>query len=304
MSSSLIKYTEEYYFECICLHSEFYKFSMQDLSSDCAQPNGNTLFWCPDIDGPCAPNFNETSGIMDAGSSAVYCLDSAKCGFDLFLPFGENNICQIDELRNFDASQCSQNYYKCVFENGSAKWKLQKCFSGSIFSPNLNKCTQSCNENDPDDIEDGCLSDTGDEICQCFDDIGILWEAENGKIAEKKCEEFSEKLQGNQFWTCQNGIFVEENPNRSNCSEIWLPDFIDQVKDNSTSSSEDSGYLENELDNVENDEISENALNSLVNAMDNLLKKREEEMKNGNVSESDQQYFYASFMKNVDTLVR
>ena len=108
---------------------------------------------------------------------------------------------------------------------------------------------------------------------------------------------------GTQRWECgSNGEFIGEIPDRSDCSEAWLPDFENEINNNDTTSTENSDLLDDKLNETESG-VSGGALKNLTDLLDELLQKRQREINNGNVSLDDQLVFYLSFMRNIDTLI-
>lgn len=278
--------------------------------------------WCPDLDGPCVkPNRR----IDEEDHAVVYCLHHEYCNETLFLPDRQEHLCTLGQVEpdpNVPEDQCSPFYYQCVYSNGLAIWEQKFCEVDDVYSPILNKCTSECNENpttttprpttpvpDPDDDTehyDNCFTNSASDYCDCWDDLNLAWKGSNGENVTKNCSEASDQWEGLQFWKCESGHFSTEFPDRRNCQEKWLPDFIDAVESTNTSSYDDSKSLEDHLDQAgqAGAGVTEDALNELVEAMEDLLEKRKGEMNEGqDLSFEKQNAFYKSYMNNIDKLM-
>ena len=83
--------------------------------------------------------------------------------------------------------------------------------------------------------------------------------------------------------------------------EDWLPDFEDEVKDNSTTSLDNSESLGDHLKNITENGISEEALEAIADSLDNLLDKRQNEiMNNDNINQS---YYVKTMLENIDKII-
>lgn len=137
-----------------------------------------------------------------------------------------------------------------------------------------------------------------------IDDLGLLWKGKHGKTVVRDCSETSSLQEGTQSWTCENGDFTTEFPDRRNCTDKWLPDLNQKVESKDTTSYEDSVLLEDNLDEAGETGVTEDALSKLVVTMNNMLTKRKGELNNETkIIEKNQDDFYTSYMKNIDTLL-
>lgn len=214
--------------ECTCIKEGFYNFAMQDLSSRClVKTKDESLWWCPDLDGPCMNFIKDTDdGVpTDVPSAVVYCLDDSFCNANHILATAQDDICSLGVKRadpDSNNTECLDTYFKCVLDKESmrVKWEKQVCLYDQLFSPDQGSCTDSCN---PEPIPDP-------NKCTQYDDALTLWTAEKGQTETQDCKKWRDDRSGNQTWTCNDDlIFDGDTPNRSECEEDWINEIDDQV---------------------------------------------------------------------------
>ena len=169
---AIIRNVEADEFECFCMYPQFYKFTIQDVTS---KDGSATKYWCPDLHGPCSK-----AGYQ---YSVVYCMGDS-CSTDLFLNPKEFDICN-NGTQVAHPKKLSQYYYECT-KNSSIHYYYTKmtCPDGEVFQQ------QECQ-----DIKlPHCINST--THCICDDDDGVRWKVPRGENGEKSCRLHNEDYEG------------------------------------------------------------------------------------------------------------
>ena len=132
-------------FDCLCLYSEFFKFTMQDLASTSIEKYYK--HWCPDLDGPCT---QDDSNLSSTDYSIVYCLDDAVCNEQLLIlpstEYTNHEVCQEGHQLHHPKFYLNNSYFECVnYFDLIQKYRQFSCDDDDqLFYPIIGSCEDLC----------------------------------------------------------------------------------------------------------------------------------------------------------------
>nr|XP_040572783.1 latrophilin-like protein 1 [Lepeophtheirus salmonis]XP_040572784.1 latrophilin-like protein 1 [Lepeophtheirus salmonis] len=184
-------------FKCRCIYLKFFKARREDISRLCLQGI------CLDTYSPCTTH------------STVYTIFCRGKDCDHSLLMNSSNHCDPPYYRQLNPVQFPNVYFVCESEDYFMyKWKKVVCQKDESFDPSQLKCIRAAYN----------------FLCTDIDGRNITWIVKYKETGVKSCFEGMGRNLNEAYWTCgEGGKFITKEPDRTNCFDPWINDYLDQI---------------------------------------------------------------------------